>query len=140
MRDINNKIIVTSCVILLAGCAGSPVRRAITPLSGAPEGYELVAKDSKGFKWYVAPASRTVIQIEGRNTVTGKVEVNPFTSISLAIPYSRGTIYEVEAYACNLLPGTFAAQRSDKRGWDERYTTVAYGTIRWQIWNYVCKK
>jgi hypothetical protein len=143
------KIIMTFCAISIVGCAGSPVRRAIDehkrrnmPNVNAPEGYEFISSSSSGHKFYVAPASKAEIKIEGRNQVTGKVEVNPFTSISLFIssPYGGQFEYKVEAFACTLLPGTFAKQRPDNRGWDNLYTTEAYGTIRWQIWNYVCKK
>ena len=142
MKSIYKKITVISSVILLAACAGSPVRRAITTQANAPTGYEFISKSTEGFKWYVAPASKAIVQIEGRNPVTGKVEVNQFTSISIFIasPYGGDTTYKVEAFACSLLPGTFAKQRSDNRGWDERYTTNAYGTVRWHIWNYVCRK
>ena len=148
MKTIHRKITVILSVLFLTACVGSPVRNAIEehrranmPQAEAPAGYELIAEEANGYKWYVAPASKASVQIEGRNPVTGKVEVNTFTSISLFIawPYAGKTSYQVEAFACGLLPGTYAHQRSDNRGWDERYTTVAYGTHRWKIWNYVCK-
>lgn len=135
--------------ILLIGCAGSPARRAIDsnrraniPKASAPAGYVHVATESNGYVWYVAPASKANIEIEGRNPVTGRVEINKFTSISIFVawPYAGQISYHVEAFACDLLPGTYAHQRSDNRGWDDRYTTVAYGTHRWLIWDYVCKK
>ena len=142
MQKYYKNLVILTGVLLISACAGSPARRAITPQATGPSGYEYIAKSSSGHKWYVAPASKANIQIEGRNPVTGKVEVNTFTAMSIFIasPYGGDTEYKVEAFACGLLPGTFAKQRGDNRGWDDRYTTDAYGTIRWQIWNYVCKK
>lgn len=136
-------------VIGLVGCAGSPVDQIIqhnkyknAPQAKAPSGYELVTIRNDGYKYYAAPASKSTIILERKNPVSGVVEKNPYTSISLFIAWPAGngkkSEYRVNAYACALQAGTYIKQSDDLKGWDKEFTTVAFGTTHWRIWNYVC--
>lgn len=132
------------CIVFLSGCNQREMNQFRGAMGGhsiPTNGYIYITASKDGYKWYIAPESKAAIQIEGRNPVTGKTEINTFTSISIFIsyPYGMKSKYSVEAFACDLLPGTFVKQNTDRRGWDRNYTTEPYGTIRWQIWQKVCK-
>lgn len=128
---------------LLSACQGSAGRALVTSQAQAPNGYVLAAEDERGFKWFIAPDSKAEITLDRRNPNTGKLETNDFTAVSVFIawphPNANKTQYSVKAFACGLLPGTYVEQSTDKRGWDGRHTTDAYGTPRWQVWQKVCK-